>query len=79
MDATTAAAAPGGLYGWILQYGQVIAFVAQIVYWLLMVVFLGYAVAIYKTYTNYKMGRGKSGAAKAEAEKTEVSVDKFVD
>jgi len=75
----TGAAAPGGLYGWILQYGQVIAFVAQIVYWTLMVVFLGYAVAIYKTYTNYQMGRGKSGQLRAEAEGKTADVDKFVE
>lgn len=78
MEVTTATG--GGLYEWILQYGQVIAFFAQLLYWTLMVLFLGYAVAIYKTYTNYQMGRGKSGEKRAEAEKAaDVAVDKFVE
>ena len=81
----TSAASTGGFYNWILVNGQLIAFFAQILYWLLMVVFVGYAVAIYKTYTNYLMGKGKAGKARLEADKPadavaeKVSVDQFVD
>jgi membrane protein implicated in regulation of membrane protease activity len=61
MDPTLVSEQPGGLYGWIMQYGQVVAFVAQMIYWLAMIVLLAYAVVQYKRWVNYQMGVGKSG------------------
>ena len=61
-------------------YGNVVYFFAQVLYWLLIVVFLGYAVAQYKRWVNFQLGTGRSGKLKDEvpAEKS-VSVEEFVD
>ena len=71
---------PGGIVGWISTYGNVIYFFAQILYWLLIVVFLGYAVAQFKRWVNYQLGTGASGKLKSEqtAEK-DVPVAEFVE
>ena len=95
MDPTLVSEQPAGFYGWIMQYGQVVAFVAQLIYWFAMIVLLAYAVVQYKRWVNYQMGVGKSGklrkAQEAGADKeTEaakaakpgskgVSVDEFVE
>ena len=79
MDGTTQAA--GGFYGWIMQYGQVVAFVAQIVYWLGMLLLLFYAVWQYKRWVNFQLGTGRSGAlregdeAPAASKKSDDTVD----
>ncbi len=95
MDPTLVSEQPSGFYGWIMQYGQVVAFVAQIIYWLAMIVLLAYAVVQYKRWVNYQMGVGKSGKLRkaeeagagketkaVEAAKPDskgVSVDEFVE
>ena len=79
----TLAAEPAGILGWISQYGNVVFFFAQIIYWLGILVFLGYAVAQYKRWVNFQMGVGKSGelrkAEEAATKSTNVSVDQFVE
>jgi hypothetical protein len=69
---------PGGFYGWILQYGQVIAFIAQMVYWMGILVLLGYAVWQYKRWVNFQLGTGRSGKLR-EGENESVDVNEFVD
>ena len=76
---------PTGLVGWILENGQVVAFVAQLLYWLLMIVLLAYAVWQYKRWVNFQLGTGRSGKlragdhAPAAEEKAAVSVEEFVE
>ena len=73
-------AEPTGLYGWILQYGQVVAFIAQMVYWLGILVLLGYAVWQFKRWVNFQLGTGRSGRLRTEQEAgTAPSVDEFVE
>jgi len=79
----TLAAEPSGILGWISQYGNVVFFFAQIIYWFGILVFFGYAVAQYKRWVNFQMGVGKSGELR-KAEETAggsktVSVDEFVE
>ena len=80
MDPTLVSEPTGGLIGWVSTYGNVVYFFAQVLYWLLIVVFLGYAVAQYKRWVNFQLGTGRSGKLKDEvpAEKS-VSVEEFVD
>lgn len=54
-----------------MQYGQIIAFFAQIAYWVIMLVLLGYAVWQYKRWVNYQLGTGRSGKLREEAERAE--------
>jgi len=79
MDPTLVSAEPTGFYGWIMQYGQVIAFVAQIIYWMGMLLLLFYAVWQYKRWVNFQLGTGRSGKLKQADSKEEVSVEEFVD
>ena len=60
-SAVPVAAETGGLYNWIMANGQIIAFVAQLAYWLLMIVLLAYAVWQYKRWVNFQLGTGRSG------------------
>ncbi len=57
--------------------------IIQLAYWLGLLLFIGYAVWIYKTYTNYLMGKGKAGAMKTTAADqsadTSVKVEEFVE
>jgi len=92
MDPTLISEQPTGFYGWIMQYGQVVAFVAQLIYWFAMILLLAYAVVQYKRWVNYQLGTGKSGklrkaeeagspssAKEAKTESKGVSVDEFVE
>ena len=74
------------LYNWIMINGQMIAFFAQLVYWIGILVIGFYAVWNYKKWVNYQMGVGHSGQLRAEQEgakpaeaKSDVSVDEFVE
>ncbi len=71
----------GGLVDWVNNYGNVVYFFGQLLFWLGLLLFIGYAVFQYKRWVNYQLGIGKSGelrkAAEADAEK--VSVDQFVE
>jgi hypothetical protein len=56
--------------------------IAQVAYWLGMLLFVGYAVVQYKRWVNFQMGVGKSGAlntAKTVAADEAVKVDEFVE
>jgi hypothetical protein len=55
--------------------------IIQLAYWLGMLLFVGYAVAIYKTYTNHMMGVGKAGEKKQQADQGSgaVKVEEFVE
>jgi hypothetical protein len=86
MDPAVVAQQPTGLYAWIMANGQMIAFFTQIIYWLGMLVLIGYAVWQYKRWVNFQLGTGKSGKRKeadaTEGEKPEskgTSVDEFVE
>ena len=89
MDPTLTSAQPSGLYAWLMTNGQMIAFFAQLIYWLGMLILLAYAVWQYKRWVNFQLGIGRSGKLKgaeatetAEDEKSEskgVSVDEFVE
>jgi hypothetical protein len=61
MDPNLISAQPTGFYGWLIANASLIAFFAQIIYWLGMLVLLTYAVAQYKRWVNFQMGVGKSG------------------
>jgi hypothetical protein len=78
----------GGFIEWINMYGNTIYFIGQIVFWLGLLVLIGYAVFQYKRWVNYQLGTGKSGALRKAEESDEaapkkaaekVSVDKFVE
>ena len=98
MDPNALAAAqpaPTGFIAWITQYGNVVAFVGQIVYWIALIVLLAYAVWQYKRLVNFQLGTGRSGqlrpahfedaddaSAPALAKKSKnktVSVEEFVE
>lgn len=71
---------------WLTNYGDVVYFVAQMGYWLGMLLFIGYAVYQYKRWVNFQLGTGKSGAlrtertaAGADEPETAVSVEEFVE
>lgn len=77
-----AAEEPAGLYGWIMQYGSVVAFIAQIVYWLALVILLAYAVWQFKRWVNFQLGVGRSGKLRTDVladDEKAVAVDEFVD
>ena len=67
------------LFEWIMTNGQLVAFFAQLVYWLGMLVILFYAVWQYKRWVNFQLGTGRSGKLRNAEKKEEVSVDEFVD
>ncbi len=76
---------PTGLIGWVLENGQIVAFFAQIAYWLLLVVLLAYAVWQYKRWVNFQLGTGRSGQLRADGDdvatdsKRAVSVEEFIE
>ena len=64
--------------------GQVIAFFAQLVYWIGILIIGFYAVWQYKRWVNFTLGTGRSGKLRAETmPETEpaakVSVEEFVE
>ncbi len=91
MDPNILAAQPAssGLIDWITQYGNIVAFFAQILYWVALVVLLAYAVVQYKRWVNYQLGTGRSGKlrtgaaddsdAAPTAKKQPVSIEEFVE
>jgi len=87
--ALAAQPASSALVDWITQYGNVVAFFAQILYWVAIVVLFAYAVVQYKRWVNYQLGTGRSGrlrtggadndAAAPKAKKQAVSIEEFVE
>ncbi len=56
--------------------------ISQVLYWLGMLLFVGYAVVQYKRWVNFQMGVGRSGKLAAEKPATvdeAVRVDEFVE
>ena len=85
-NALAAAQPTGGLIEWITVYGNVVAFFAQLLYWVALIVLLGYAVFQFKRWVNYTLGTGRSGklrtgenAASAKPADKAVSVEEFVE
>jgi hypothetical protein len=71
---------------WISTYGNMVYFFVQLIYWIGILVFVGYGVAQYKRWVNFQLGTGRSGALRDEdldddeaEESTSVSVDEFVE
>jgi hypothetical protein len=85
MDASTAAAAaaPTGLLGWIMANGQMVAFIGQLLYWLVLAVASIWAVAVFNRYVNFMMrdsATAQMPAAEGTASADEpVSVEEFVE
>ena len=77
MDVSTAAAAPTGFVGWILANGQIVAFIGQLLFWLVLGIAAVWAAAVFNRYVNFMM-RGPESATKPDTEKT-VSVEEFVE
>ena len=77
MDPTAAAATPTGLVGWILANGQIVAFIAQILFWLVMGVAAIWAAAVFNRYVSFMMR--DAGPVEEPETKTTVSVDEFVE
>lgn len=57
---------------------QMVSFISQIVYWIGMVVFVGYGVAQFKRWVNFQLGVGRSGQLR-QTPSNSVSVDEFVE
>jgi hypothetical protein len=78
MDASTAAAAPTGLTAWIIANGQIVAFFAQILFWLVLGAASVWAATNFHRYVSF-MIRGSEPAEAPVAEEKIVSVDEFVE
>jgi hypothetical protein len=76
---------PGGFVEWLMEWGGVIQFFGQLIFWLGILLLLGYAVWQFKRWVNYQLGTGRSGrlrdgaVAGERVESKEVSVEEFVD
>jgi len=81
----TAATQTTGFLAWINSYGSLVAFFVQIIYYIGMVVLIGYAVFQYKRWVNFQLGTGRSGQlrtgehAPAAEEKAAIAVEDFVE
>lgn len=64
------------MVSWILQNGQIVLFFAQMLYWLGILIFAGYAVATYKRYTNWQMGMGSFAEKDDDENKSDKPADK---
>jgi hypothetical protein len=80
MDPTAAAATPTGLTAWILANGQIVAFIAQLLFWLVLGVASIWAAAILNRYVNFMMRDAETTETVeiSDAEET-VSVEEFVE
>jgi hypothetical protein len=79
MDPTAIMEQPSGFYAWIMEYGQIVAFLAQIIYWTGMLVLLFYAVWQFKRWVNFQLGTGRSGKLRDADADEKPSVDEFVE
>ena len=68
---------PTGFTAWIMENGQIVAFIGQILFWLVLSVASLWAAAVFHRYVNFMM-RDVTSETAAEAEKT-VSVEEFVE
>jgi hypothetical protein len=63
------------LINWLGTYGQVIAFIAQILYWVIIAVAALWAVLLFKRLVDFKTGMTVPGSGEDDT----VSADEFVD
>ncbi len=77
MDPTTVAAAPTGFVGWIMANGQIVAFVGQLAFWLVLGVAAVWAAVTFNRYVNFVMRN--SGDAGTPVADEPVSVEEFVE
>jgi hypothetical protein len=73
----TVAAAPTGFVAWIMANGQVVAFIGQLAFWLVLAVASVWATFTFHRYVNFMIGAPKP-AETPVAEET-VSVEEFVE
>ncbi len=70
----------GGLIGWVQQYGNIIFFFGQILFWIAVAVPAVWAAMNYKRYVDFITGTVKvEDAAEAPADEAAVAVDEFVE
>ena len=72
----TGTATPTGFVGWVLNYGQIVAFFAQLIYWTVLSVVSVYAVMLFKRLVDLKAGIEPKTK---DAEKKAVAVEDFTD
>jgi hypothetical protein len=77
MDPSTVAAAPTGFVGWIMANGQIVAFIGQLAFWLVLAVASVWAAATFNRYVNFVM-RSSDTAGTPVADEP-VSVEEFVE
>ena len=82
------ASSPGGLMGWVQQYGQYILFFAQLLYWTVLCVAAVWATLLFRKLVAFRTGEGESvkppvpsvpAVAPATEGASTVSVEEFVD
>ena len=70
----------GGLIGWVQQYGNIVFFFGQIVFWVVIAAAAGYAALLYKRYVDFITGTVKSDeSVEIESADAAVAVDEFVE
>jgi hypothetical protein len=75
----TSGAAPGGFLGWIATYGQYIAFIAQIIYWIVIAAVAVWAVLLFKRLVDFRTAVATPTAPSADSGKKSVKVEEFTD
>jgi hypothetical protein len=75
--AAAAAAAPTGLVGWIMANGQIVLFIAQLLFWLVLGVASVWAAATFNRYVKFVMNGPVADETPAAEEK--VSIEEFVE
>jgi hypothetical protein len=76
-SATAAAVAPTGIVGWILANGQIVLFVAQLLFWLVLGVAAIWAAAVFNRYVKFVTNGPVVDETPAAEEK--VSIEEFVE
>ncbi len=70
----------GGFMGWIQQYGQIVLFVAQLLFWLVLSVAALWSTLLFKKLVDARTGSTEIVVAAADASaKPKPAVDDFVD
>jgi hypothetical protein len=75
--AAAAAAAPTGIVGWILANGQIVLFVAQLLFWLALGVAAVWAAVVFNRYVRFVMSGPVVDETPAAEEK--ISIEEFVE
>jgi hypothetical protein len=77
--AAAAAAAPTGLVGWILANGQIVLFIAQLLFWLVLGVAAIWAAIVFDRYVKFVMHRDGELEDETPATEEQVSIEEFVE